>query len=180
MFLCLFACGGTSDFLPKPMGYYRISLPEKSYIPFDSDCPYRFSYPSYAVPVFKKEAEFPCWMNLEFPHFQATLHISYKALQNDLEQCTEDSRSLVYKHTYKATDIKEEMLHDEAAGKYGILYRIKGNTASSLQFHITDSTRHFLRASLYFNNAPNADSIAPVLQFLEKDIEYMIETFTWK
>ena len=45
------------------------------------------------------------------------------------------------------------------------MYDLKGNTASSLQFFVTDSTRNFLRGSLYFNAEPNKDSLAPVMDF---------------
>lgn len=176
----LFSCGNDTNYLPKPKGYFRIELPEKNYKTYQTACPFTFQYPAYATPVEKNNAEHPCWINLEFLKCNATLHLSYKNLQNDLEKCTEDSRTLAYKHTYKATDIVEQTISDSEKNKFGILYTIKGNVASSLQFHITDSSQHFLRGSLYFNTVPNADSIAPVLQFIEEDIYHFIETFNWK
>ncbi|MCR5455573.1 MAG: hypothetical protein K6F33_11355, partial [Bacteroidales bacterium] len=63
---------------------------------------------------------------------------------------------------------------------YGLLYGIKGNVASPLQFYITDSTRHFLRGSLYFNCSPNKDSLAPSVEFVRQDIERLFETLIWK
>ncbi|NUM51399.1 MAG: gliding motility lipoprotein GldD [Flavobacteriales bacterium] len=176
----LFSCGDDTNYIPKPKGYFRIELPEKKYQTYHSGCPFIFQYPTYATPVERNNAEYPCWINLEFLKCNATLHLSYKNLQNDLEKCTEDSRTLAYKHTYKATDIIEQTISDSEQKKFGILYTIKGNVASSLQFHITDSSQHFLRGSLYFNTIPNADSIAPVLQFIEEDIYHFIETFNWK
>jgi gliding motility-associated lipoprotein GldD len=60
------------------------------------------------------------------------------------------------------------------------LYEIRGDAASSVQFYLTDSTRHFLRGSLYFNVQPNADSLAPVIDFFMEDIMHLIETLEWK
>ena len=60
------------------------------------------------------------------------------------------------------------------------MYEIEGNAASAYQFHLTDSTNHFVRGSLYFNNIPNQDSIQPVLEFVKEDITHLFETFVWK
>ena len=62
---------------------------------------------------------------------------------------------------------------------YGLIFDIKGDAASEYQFHLTDSTSHFLRGSLYFNTAPNQDSIQPVLDFIKQDIAHLLETFEW-
>jgi len=69
---------------------------------------------------------------------------------------------------------------NDSAKVYGLIYEFGGNTASSLQFYVTDSTRHFMRGALYFFALPNADSVAPVYDFLKKDIYHMIETFRWR
>jgi gliding motility-associated lipoprotein GldD len=176
----LISCSEEKNYIPKPKGYFRIEFPEKKYITYDSICPFQFQYPSYAKLVMRNNNEYPCWMNLVFYNFNATLHLSYNTLQNNIEKYTEDSRTLAYKHTYKATNIQEQNIFSAKEKKYGTLYLIKGNTASSIQFHVTDSTTHFLRASLYFNNVPNSDSISPVLTFIEEDIFKFIETFNWK
>ena len=62
----------------------------------------------------------------------------------------------------------------------GIMYEIKGNAASPFQFFATDSTKHFLRGSMYFNVYPNKDSLAPVFDFVQSDIKHLIETIKWK
>jgi gliding motility-associated lipoprotein GldD len=61
-----------------------------------------------------------------------------------------------------------------------VLFEIKGNAATPYQFFATDSTTHFLRGSLYFNVYPNKDSLAPVVDFVKKDIFRLIETLEWK
>lgn len=166
---------------PKPRGYFRIELPEKSYRTFDSACPFTFSYPQYAnILKDQSPAGEKCWLNVDFPELNATMHFSYKEVNNDLRQYLEDSRTLAMKHTQRADDIREIPVIKDSTDVYGLIYDIRGNAASSLQFYLTDSTNHFLRGSLYFNSAPNIDSVSPVLDFLKEDVDRMIETFRWK
>ncbi|MFW6222052.1 MAG: gliding motility lipoprotein GldD [Bacteroidota bacterium] len=178
-FLGLFAC--KESFTPKPLGYHRVEFPEKSYQAYEGDCPFRFQYPDYAElrPDKGKKAE-PCWMNMEFPGYQGTVHISYKKINNNLDEYIEDSRNFAYKHSVKADAINEKRIYKPGDDVYGLVYNIEGDAASSLQFFLTDSSRHFIRGALYFRTEPNKDSLRPVIQFFSKDIHYMIETFSWK
>ena len=60
-------------------------------------------------------------------------------------------------------------------------YHLKGqNVASTYQFWATDSTRHFLRGSLYIDCTPNNDSLAPVLTYIQEDINHLIESIRWR
>ena len=61
---------------------------------------------------------------------------------------------MVYKHTVKADAIKEKTYLNNQNKNFGTLYDIHGQTASSVQFHMTDSINHFLRGSLYFHVNP--------------------------
>jgi gliding motility-associated lipoprotein GldD len=169
------------DFSPKPRGYFRIDVPEKSYRTFDGDCPFAFEYPSYAEiePETGANSE-PCWMNLDFGKFQGKIHLSYKNIKGDADRHIEQTRQLTYKHISKATDIRENTIMNSEQKVYGILYEVKGDAASPMQFFLTDSTRHFVRGALYFNAPPNSDSIAPVLNFIRQDIDKMINSFEWK
>ena len=173
--------GCQRTYSPKPEGYLRIDFPEKAYRLFDSACPYSFEVPVYAyvVPDTDRFSE-PYWVNIDFPRFDGKIHISYKKVRNNLDRYTEDSRTLAYKHSIKADAIKETLYGNDSSHVYGILYEIKGNAASSLQFFVTDSTRNFLRGSLYFNVQPNKDSLAPVISFFREDIINLMETVRWK
>ena len=168
---------------PKPRGYFRIAFPEKQYQTFSSTAPFEFEYPVYAnmYPDSSKNAQ-PYWYNLTFPAFNARLHISYYSIGSPQEfiQLTEDSRKLAFKHTVKATGIDEALITNKQDKVYGIYYTISGNTASSSQFFLTDSSQHYLRAALYFNEKPQQDSIQPVIDFIKKDMDKMIKTFKWK
>jgi gliding motility-associated lipoprotein GldD len=168
-------------YTPKPAGYLRIDFPEKTYRLYDSTCPFAFEYPVYGK-ITNDTSRFaePCWINIEFPQFGGKIHLSYKAVNKNLNTYIEDSRTLAYKHTVKADAISEILYSDDKRKVYGLLYDIKGDAASNVQFYLTDSTKHFLRGSLYFNVQPNADSLAPVIDFFRVDIVHFIETLKWK
>lgn len=181
IFLLFLLASCESEFTPKPNGYLRIDLPEKAYLIYDSDCPFTFEYPKYAIVTIdpSQNAE-PCWINIEFPGLRAKIHCSYKKVHKDVAKYLEDARTLVYKHTVKADAINEKLFENKEKNVYGILYDIKGNAASSIQFYLTDSVNHFLRGALYFNVEPNKDSLAPAVKFIHQDIERLINTFQWK
>jgi gliding motility-associated lipoprotein GldD len=169
------------NYTPKPRGYYRIDFPEHSYQLYDTAAPYKFEYPTYAVIETDNERDAePYWINIVYPQLNGKIHFSYKPLKGNFDNIEEESRILAYKHTIKADAINERVYNHPEKNVYGMFYEIKGDAASSIQFFMTDSTHHFLRGSLYFNAIPNKDSLAPVVDFVKKDILHMIETFEWK
>lgn len=180
--IMLASCGDDEDiFVPKPKGYFRIDLPEKTYTSFDTTCPFTFEYPKYARVHSDKDRDAePCWLNIDFPRFKASIHLSYKTVNGDIDRFLEDSRNLAAKHTIKASNIEEQPIIKDSSKVYGLIYEIEGNAASSVQFYLTDSTKHFVRGALYFNARPNKDSLGVVIDFVREDIHRMIETFRWK
>ncbi len=167
--------------VPRPRGYFRIDLPAKQYRIYDTICPFTFEYPVYGIVSYDvgKNAE-PCWFNLVFPQFRATIHFSYKALNKNLPTLLKESNDFAYSHSIKADAITERPWLNKTDKVFGILYDINGNTASSVQFFLTDSTKNFIRGALYFSAEPNADSLAPVIKFFREDVTHLIETFKWK
>jgi gliding motility-associated lipoprotein GldD len=171
----------STDNLPKPRGFFRIQFPEKEYQPFDSTFPYTFQYPIYGViePDRSRIAE-KYWINIHFPAYKARIHLSYKNASGRLDSLIEDSRRLTYKHAAKADAISERYFVNDSNRVYGILYEVKGDVASSWQFFVTDSTKHFLRGALYFSVTPNKDSLAPAIDFFGQDLMELMETVRWK
>jgi len=165
---------------PKPRGYYRISFPERNYQHYSSPCPYSFEYPVYGrvLKDLERGSE-PCWINIDFPAFNGKIHISYKPVVNNLNSYLEDTYALAYKHTVKAESIQEQLIDNREKKVFGILYNIEGNTASSVQFFLTDSTQHFLRGALYFKTSIDKDSLAPIIEFFKEDVLHFIDTFEW-
>jgi gliding motility-associated lipoprotein GldD len=167
--------------VPKPRGYFRIDLPAKEYRSYDTTCPFIFEYPIYGQIIndLGKSSK-PCWFNLEFPRFKAIIHFSYMPVNKNLEAILKESYDYAYSHSIKADAISEQPWLNRDRKVYGLLYDIKGNTASSIQFFLTDSTKNFVRGALYFSAEPNSDSLEPVIQFLREDIIHLVETFKWK
>lgn len=180
--LALFSGGCSDKSSPKPKGFFRIDLPKKEYRLLDSIFPYAFEYPVYArITGDPNSPDQPYWINIDYPRFKARLHLSYKAVKNNLNTYTEDAHSMVMKHIPKASAIEEVRIDNEENNIHGLIYDIKGTGAASpYQFYITDSTKNFLRGALYFNALPNNDSLAPVIEFIKDDISHMLETTHWK
>jgi gliding motility-associated lipoprotein GldD len=166
---------------PRPRGYFRIEFPEKDYVRLDTVMPYGFEYPVYGrvETDLSPQAE-PYWINLYFPEFKARVHVSYKSVEGNLYELLEDNIRFAYNHVVKADAIDEHIFYDEDNDVFGMVFEIKGDAASPVQFFATDSMRHFLRGSLYFQTRPNRDSLAPVVTFLTEDVIRLMETLRWK
>jgi gliding motility-associated lipoprotein GldD len=183
--LFLSSCHG--DYMPKPKAYPRVIFPERKYELYNPEsCPFKFEKPVYAQinrdTVFMgKKLEEPCWLNILFPNFNGTLNLTYKEItpKITLAQLVEDAHKLSFKHSKKANYIDETIISN-SHGVSGLLYDVGGEAASNLQFFLTDSTHHFIRGSLYFYNEPNADSMAPVIDYVKKDMDHILSTFEWK
>ena len=174
-----FSC--KQNYTPKPPGYIKVEYPEKKYRLFDTNPAFKFEYPEYAeIKPDSSTKTKEAWLNLTFPSLNGTIYLSYIKLDNNLNSYIEDCRKLAYKHSIKAESIDEILIQNLEENIYGIFYDIKGNTASSIQFFVTDSVTHFLRGSLYFYAEPNQDSLAPIISFVRKDIDHLLETLEWK
>jgi gliding motility-associated lipoprotein GldD len=148
--------------------------------------------------MFDDNPDNPYWINLDFPDFQGRIYLSYKTIggysvykvktdkgyrdstvSNTFEGLREEAYRMTYKHTLKASGIVDSPLFNPQ-GIAGTYFKVQGNAATARQFFLTDSSRHFLRGALYFDTAPNADSLAPVNAFLQHDMLHLIQTFRWK
>jgi gliding motility-associated lipoprotein GldD len=185
LFLLVTACEDTDNTLgtPKPRGYFRIALPEKKYSLYSEDCPFSFELPGYAHMYHSAapNAE-PCWRDLYFGPFKATLYLSYVDIVNDtmIGTLINQNWELFEAHRQMAGGMRDSSILRANDHVYGSVVTISGNAATPLQFYLTDSTKHFLRGSLYFYATPNKDSIAPVLDFIKKDVYHIAETLQWK
>lgn len=110
----------------------------------------------------------------------AKIHLTFSFLNKNLDTLIDDSHTLAYKHTVKADAIEKIAYFNDTTKVYGLLYNLKGNVASPVQFYMTDSVKHFLRGSLYFNSTPNKDSLLPSVEFIREDIKHIFETLEWK
>ncbi len=185
LLLSITAC--SDDYTPKPKAYPRVEFPSHAYEPYHPQkCPFSFEKPTYATierdSIFlKKEKANPCWLNIKYPDFNATIYLSYKNIdkQNSLEKLLEDAHTLNSKHVIRASAMEDSLIHT-TNNINGLFYYVGGNTATSTQFFLTDSTKNFLWGSLYFYTQPNEDSLAPIVKFIRKDIDQLISSFKWQ
>lgn len=91
-----------------------------------------------------------------------------------------DAQKLPLQHTIKADVIEGDIYTNDLHKTYGMFYEVEGNAASQAQFYLTDSTRHFITGSVYFNSIPNYDSIVPAAEYLRNDIRHLMESLRWK
>lgn len=187
-FILLMAACRPETYMPKPRGYFKVDLPEKSYRHFsEAGFPYEFDYPAYGRPnrdtiMAGTRPENPYWMNIDFPDMGARIYISYKQIegQETFEKLLNDAHELSYTAHGKRADYINTPSFNNGHGVRGVFYTVGGNAATRYQFFATDSVKHFVRGALYFDVAPNVDSLLPVNDFLKKDMEHMIETMRWK
>ena len=106
---CVFSVTSCSKVAtPKPYGYYRITLPDTSYVDFETlypDYPYTFDLSQNAV-VQPRNDE-PYWINVYYPALDATIHCSYKSVHRNLRELSDDALEFVYRNASFANAIPE-------------------------------------------------------------------------
>lgn len=182
------SCGdGEAAIAPKPRGFPKVVYPEKSYQNFEEGyCSFSFEYPVYAK-IQKDEAFFgekpanECWFDILIPEFNAKIHCTYSPVANKAiaEKLRNDAFELAHKHNIKAKYIEEIKINTPNGAK-GFAFNLEGDVASPFQFFLSDEEQHFMRGSLYFNTKVATDSLAPILTFVKKDMEHMMNTLKWK
>jgi gliding motility-associated lipoprotein GldD len=204
-FIALAVCACNSTYTSRKTGYFKIDLPQKKYQLFDEPgFPYSFEYPVYAKVVkdstyFDANPENDYWRNIDFSQFEAKIFLSYKAIGgkalykikkadgtykdslgiNVYDKIINDAFNLTNKNDDIATS-KKDSLFKTKNNVSGLLFKLGGNAATQRQFFMTDTTKNFIRGALYFYATPNADSVKPVVDFLQQDIDHMISTFKWR
>lgn len=203
MILCFASCNST--YTSKKKGYFNIEFPEHKYAQFTKEgFPYSFEYPVYANIIqdstyFDSSPENPYWINVDFPQFNARIFLSYKIIGgkalykvkqpdgsykdsigiNYFDRMVNDAFNLTNKNQAVSSSIKDSLFRT-ANGITGVFFKVGGNAATSKQFFLSDTSKSFLRGALYFNATPNVDSLKPVVDFLQVDIDHLLNTFRWK
>lgn len=172
--LCLVSCG--EETLPKPKGYLSLNYPEKTYEKITTNTPYTFETPSNTT--LKKLPR--NWLKITYPKLKASVDITYRPVNNNLKELLIEAEKLVFEHAVKADNISWSGDYVNSEHKvYGKMCEIQGDAASQIQFHATDSSKHFLKASLFFYTRPNYDSILPAVNYIKKDMVRIMETLEW-
>lgn len=176
------ACSSTPPApLPRPMGYPRLDLPSDfGYDAFEEPgCSYSFTYPDFAqVSKFRSDS---CWVDIYFPPFDCTWHITYREpdkIAMDRAFSLEEHRSLIYKHSKKASNIVNSPLAHPNG--YGNFYEVYGNVGTPAQVFFSDSTdTQIVMTSFYYNRSIQSDSLQPVSEFMKQELLKMVESIQW-
>jgi len=172
--LVLVSC--KENVLPKPKAYLSLSYPKKNYLELPLNRPYTFQIASNAYAVKQPNN----WIKIKYPALKASLDITYRPVQNNLNELLLEAEKLVFKHTLKAAQIISKDFGNPKDKVFGTIYEITGNAASQVQFHATDSVHNFLKGSLYFYAKPNYDSILPAVEYIKEDVFHLMESLAWK
>lgn len=164
------------DALPKPSSQLRLDYPVAEYAKFENHCPFTFSMNADAV--IKEDGN--CGFSISYPKMKATLYLTYKPVNGNLNALLRDAQKLTYEHVIKADDILEQPYINGEKKVYGMLYQVGGNAATNSQFYVTDSLKHFITGSVYFYAKPNYDSIMPAASYIKNDMQALMESLQWK
>lgn len=170
----VFSC--KDEVLPKPVSYLRLDYPEAKYVNFENQCPFAFEMNSGATIKGEKE----CGFTILYPKMKATIYLTYKPVNNNINNLLRDAQKLTYEHVIKADNILEQPYLNPTKRVYGMFYQVDGNAATNSQFYVTDSIKHFITGSVYFYAKPNYDSIMPAASYVRNDMQRLIETLKWK
>lgn len=169
--------------IPKPRGYFRISLPAHDYSLYSQpQVPFSFEHSKCSYVLTERSPnKDDRWFNIVYPSLNCKIHITYLRLNESQEDMAyEDNHRLLFKHSVAADAIVGKYYDNDERRVHAALFNIKGNAATPAQFSITDSLGQVFRGSLYFFCHPNKDSLAPVVEYLDADINHLIETFSWQ
>lgn len=169
----LFSCG--DDAIPKPKGHLRLEYPNPKYEKYTTNCAYDFEVNESGE--IKSEN---CSFEITYPKMKATIYLTHKSVNNNIEVLLRDAQKLTYEHVIKADDILEQPFINTDKKVYGMFYQVGGNAATNAQFYVTDSVKNFVTGSVYFYAKPNYDSILPAAKYLQDDMRRIMETLEWK
>ena len=172
--LSLLSCG--DDKMPKPTGQLSLEYPPAKYMKFSNPCGFDFDKNELA----EVKATSNCGLEIHYPKMKATVYLTYKPVQSNLDKLLTDAQKLTYEHAIKANDIAEQPYINLDSKVYGMFYQVGGNAATNAQFYATDSTKNFVTASMYFYSKPNFDSILPAADYIKNDMRKIIESIKWK
>nr|WP_262886123.1 gliding motility lipoprotein GldD [Flavobacterium phycosphaerae] len=176
-FLLTMIIGCKDDVLPKPASQLRLDYPVAKYASFSNHCPIEFEINEDAVIKEDKNCEF----SIHYPKMKATIYLTYKTVNNDIDNLLRDAQNLTYKlHTLKADEIIELPFINKEKRVFGTFYDVTGNAATNSLFYATDSIKHFVTGSVYFYAKPNYDSILPAESYVKNDMQHLMETIKWK
>ena len=101
LFLSLISCG--DETLPKPKGQLSLEYPKAKYSKLESNCSFTFDKNNLASIKDKS-----CAFEINYPKMKATIYLTHKSVNNDIDKLLRDAQTLTYNHVVKADDKRNE------------------------------------------------------------------------
>ena len=131
LFISCFFISCNSDTLPKPKSYLKLQYPVTAYNKLNTDCPFSIEISNNAT----VDVHENCWMSINYPTMNAKVHITYRKVDNNLNEILSEIEKLTFEHTVKADAIPEASFYEDLNKKvYAQIYSIEGNVATNVQF----------------------------------------------
>lgn len=179
LLLTLTACEDETP-IPKPPAFLRSELPDHSYKTYLDSCNYSFELSElYSVEKAPGDENSQCHRRIQLGPMNGTIYFRYWDMNESLAYYINNANDEVDMHKTKASNIIDKTIMRPEDRVFGTIFRLEGDVATPFQFYLTDSTDHFVYAEVLFNFAPNYDSLLPTLDYLQVDLEKIMETFQW-
>ena len=166
--------------VPKPKAYLKLDYPTAEYQYTDTKLPFLFDKNILSSLEVIKKNNIIEGVNLVYKPMNASIYISYKFVDYNLDNHIKSSLSITQQHAKIAHSVSEKEFTNNISRVYGKIFDLSGPVASQIQFYATDSINHFLSGALYFNTRPNYDSIYPATRYIQNDIIRLMESIEWK
>lgn len=166
--------------IPKPKAFLKLDYPTAEYQDTDSKLPFLFDKNMFSTLEIIKKNNTIEGINLVYNPLNAAIYVSYKSVDNNLDDLLKSSLSITQQHAKIAHSVSEKEFTNNISRVYGKIFDLSGPVASQIQFYATDSINHFLSGALYFNIKPNYDSIYPATRYIQNDIIQLMESLEWK
>ncbi|MED5354671.1 MAG: hypothetical protein VX573_02510 [Bacteroidota bacterium] len=171
--------------LPKQSGYLRLDYPSAEYTSFGVDepeLPFFFDTNNKLsnisdININSEAIDFI----IKYNALDAQINFQYKSVNSKdrLDAYIIDLKKTIETHSLMANSIRVRDYTLEEKNIYGRIFDLSGNVASPYQFFLTDNINNIISGFVYFNIKPNYDSILPAINYIEKDIIKLIESFNW-
>jgi gliding motility-associated lipoprotein GldD len=168
--------------VPKPKGYFRLATPEAVYQHWVSVLPFSFDYSKHATLSFQRKKDNIYWIDIHYPSLSAMFKMTYFPIRNNLHNLMwyEEEQVMFHVERMMTDDILFSTVNDPKARVFGRLYELEGEkVATPFKFWLTDSAHYFVKGTLYFDFAPNNDSLAPIINYLKQDALFMVGSWRW-
>jgi gliding motility-associated lipoprotein GldD len=115
------------------------------------------------------------------PVFEARIHCSYHPIESreHFDDMVDDVFKIARRINERASYM-EEMRIRTNHGVHGLALEWSGAAASPVHFFLSDTTKHFFKGALYFDSKVKPDSLAPISDFIRKDVNRLLASFEWK